>query len=211
MYFQYKYIVIEGTIGAGKTSLAKMLANDFNAELILEQFEENSFLPKFYKEPEKYSFPLELSFLASRYLQLKDVLMSNLFGQLKIADYFIDKCIIFSRKTLQEDEFTLFNKLFSIIITQLPQPELLLYLYKTPEQLKRNIIQRGRDYEKNISVEYLENIQKSYLDYINYAKLPRVLIIDTSNIDFIHNKPDYIKILNLLGKGYDKGIHIINL
>lgn len=211
MELQYKYLVIEGTIGAGKTSLAHMLADDFGGSLILEQFEENSFLPKFYKDPDKYAFPLELSFLASRYQQLKDKLNPDLFGNAKIADYFIDKCVIFSRKTLQSDEFTLFRKLFSIIITQLPQPELLVYLYKSPEHLKQNIIQRGREYEQNISLEYLSGIQDSYLEYFRQKSLPRVLIIDSSEIDFVHSAEDYIKIKSVICCDYPEGIHTISL
>ncbi len=177
--------------------------------LILEQFEENSFLPKFYEDPEKYAFPLELSFLASRYQQLKEKLMPDLFGQIKIADYFIDKCIVFSRKTLQQDEFSLFRRLFSIIISQLPQPELLVYLYKSPEHLKKNIIMRGREYEKNISLSYLQGIQDSYMDYIREAGLARVLILDSSNLDFVNRNEDYEKIKNIILKEYSEGIHTL--
>jgi len=209
-HIPYNYIVIEGTIGAGKTSLATMLSQELNGSLILEQFEENSFLPKFYEEPEKYAFPLELSFLASRYQQLKDKLAPELFGQIKIADYFIDKCIIFSRKTLQSDEFTLFRKLFSIIIAQLPQPEILVYLHKQADHLKQNIIKRGRDYEQNISLDYLEGIQESYMNYIREAGLKKVLIVDTSNLDFVHNPKDYLTIKNLLQREYSDGVHTIH-
>ncbi len=205
----YKYIVIEGTIGAGKTSLATMLSDDMNGSLILEQFEENSFLPKFYQDPEKYSFPLELSFLASRYQQLKEKLKPDLFSQITIADYFIDKCLIFSRKTLQNDEFTLFRRLFSIIIAQLPQPELLVYLYKKPTHLKHNIIMRGREYEQNISITYLESIQESYMNYINEAGLPKVVIIDSSNLDFVHNHEDYQLLKEIIFAEYTSGIHTL--
>ncbi len=211
MRIPYKYIVIEGTIGAGKTSLSHMIADDSGGSLILEQFEENSFLPKFYQNPEKYAFPLELSFLASRYQQLKDKLMPDLFGNVTVADYFIDKCVIFSRKTLQSDEFVLFRKLFSIIISQLPQPELLVYLYKSPMHLKQNIMQRGREYEQNISLEYLENIQESYMEYLRQNSLPRVVIADTSEIDFVNNPSDYMRIKSVICKEYPEGIHTISL
>jgi len=211
MEIPYNYLVIEGTIGAGKTSLAHMLSDDCNGSLILEQFEENAFLPKFYNEPEKYAFPLELSFLASRYQQLKDSLRPELFTQIKIADYFIDKCIIFSRKTLQQDEFTLFRKLFSIIISQLPQPELLVYLHKKPGHLKRNIIERGRDYEQNITEEYLSSIQDSYMEYFSHAGLPRVLILDTTNIDFVNRPGDYKRMKQVICRPYEQGIHTLIL
>lgn len=208
----YNYIVVEGTIGAGKTSLATMLSHEMSGSLILEQFEENSFLPKFYKEPDKYAFPLELSFLAERYQQLKQqLLMPELFGNCKIADYFIDKSLIFARKTLQQDEFTLFRKLFSIIISQLPQPDLLVYLYKKPGHLKQNIIDRGRSYEQDISEEYLQNIQESYMEHFLTVQLPKVLIIDTSRIDFVHYKKDFQTILEVISRDYLPGTHRISL
>jgi deoxyguanosine kinase len=210
MNVQYNYVVIEGTIGAGKTSLADMLSKEFDASFIPEQFEENSFLPKFYENPEKYAFPLELSFLAERYQQLKEKLVPDLFGQVKIADYFIDKCLIFSRNTLQQDEFSLFRNLFHIIMSQLPQPDLLIYLYKSPEHLKQNILQRGRDYEKNISIEYLSSIQNSYMEYIQHAKLKRVVIVDTSHLDFVHNKNDYSWVKSVVCQEYAEGIHRIH-
>lgn len=209
MDIPYRYIVIEGTIGAGKTTLAHMIASECNGTLILEQFEENAFLPKFYKDPDKYAFPLELSFLASRYQQLKESLKPDLFSSVTVADYFIDKCLIFSRKTLQQDEFTLFRKLFHIIISQLPQPELLIYLYKKPEQLKKNIIERGREYEQNISIDYLSAIQESYMVYFKENVLPRVVIIDTTNIDFVKSSEDYSKLRQIVCMSFEKGIHSI--
>jgi len=159
----YNFIAIEGNIGAGKTSLAKMIAKDKNAKLILERFKDNSFLPKFYKEPDKYAFPLEMSFLADRYQQLKDDLSKiELFSSFILADYFIDKSLIFSRKTLKQDEYALYSRLFKIITSSLPKAELLVYLYLKPEHLKSNILKRARDYEKDIELSYLDNIQKSY-------------------------------------------------
>nr|MBC8147774.1 deoxynucleoside kinase [Bacteroidota bacterium] len=146
---KYNYIAIEGNIGAGKTSLSTRIAEQFNAKLILENFEDNSFLPKFYKEPDKYAFPLEMSFLAERYQQLKDRLTDqDLFKSFTISDYFINKSLIFSRKTLQKDEYLLYSKLFEIIISSLPQPDLLVYLYLDIDKLKSNIIKRGRLYEQ---------------------------------------------------------------
>lgn len=204
----YSYIVIEGNIGAGKTSLATMLSEEYQSALILEQFEENSFLPKFYKDPTKYSFPLELSFLAERYQQLKNILIfGDLFNPLKIADYFIDKSLIFARKTLQQDEFNLFRKFFTIIVSQLQQPDLIVYLYKQPSQLQQNIILRGREYEQNISEDYLFQIQESYLEYLELQDNNVVLIIDTSEIDFVHNKDDYIKIKKIINTEYSKDVH----
>ncbi len=207
---KYDYIAIEGNIGAGKTSLAKMIAEEYNARLILERFADNSFLPKFYKDPDKYAFPLEMSFLADRYQQLKDELSrSDMFKSFIIADYFIDKSLIFARKTLQNDEFLLYSRLFGIINSALPKPDLILYLYNNVKQLKENILTRGRDYEKEIEYSYLEKIQSGYLDYFKTLKGLRIVIVETVNLDFVHNRSDYFRLRELLNKNYDEGIHTI--
>ncbi|MCD4666020.1 MAG: deoxynucleoside kinase [Bacteroidales bacterium] len=207
---RYNYIVIEGSIGAGKTSLAKMIAKDYNAKLILERFEDNLFLPKFYKEPDRYAFPLELSFLADRYQQLKVELSSpELFKTFTIADYFIEKSYIFARKTLQGDEFILYSRLFEIINLSLPKPDLIIFLYTKVESLKQNILHRGREYEKDIENSYLEKIQSGYLDYFRQLKKTRILIINTEKIDFVKSNADYQKINNLINQDYPIGIHRI--
>ncbi len=209
---QYNYIVIEGNIGAGKTSLATMIAEQMNATLILEQFEENSFLPKFYKDPLKYAFPLELSFLAERYQQLKSQLISqDLFKNFVIADYFIDKSLIFAQKNLPEDEYMLYSKLFNIINPTLPKPELLVYLYVNIDRLKSNIKNRGRSYELDIKDEYLMKIQQGYFEYIKHLPEARILIIDINNIDFVNKKDDYLALVKIIFKDYSKGIHRISL
>lgn len=206
----YNFISIEGNIGAGKTTLSTRIADDYNAKLILETFEENAFLAKFYKEPDKYAFPLELSFLAERYEQLKHQLTSrDLFKSFTVSDYFINKSFIFARKNLPEDTFGLYKKLFDIISESLPKPDLLVYLYQTIENLMRNIHNRGRDYEKDIKPEYLEKIQESYLDFIRQKSGMRILIIDTNNLDFVKNKKDYERILEILSKEYSIGVHRI--
>ncbi|MFZ4413025.1 MAG: deoxynucleoside kinase [Bacteroidales bacterium] len=208
----YNYIVIEGNIGAGKTSLATKIADQYNATLILEQFEENSFLPKFYKEPEKYAFPLELSFLAERYQQLKTQLITqDLFKNFVIADYFIDKSLIFAQKNLPQDEYALYSKLFNIINPTLPKPELLVYLYVNIDRLKNNIKHRGRLYEQDIKDEYLEKIQSGYFEYIKHLPETRVLIIDANTIDFVNNVEDYQALLDIIFKDYSKGIHRISI
>ena len=209
---KYNYIAIEGNIGSGKTSLAKMIANDFDARLILERFEDNSFLPKFYKDPEKYAFALEMSFLADRYQQVKnDVTNHDLFMSFTIADYFIDKSLIFARKTLKKDELRLYSRLFNIIISKLPRPDLIVFLDATIEQVKQNIQKRGREYEKDISASYLEKIQNGYLDYFRTSSKSTILIIDTHNLDFVNKADDYRKILSLFENVFAKGIHRISL
>lgn len=207
---QYNYIAIEGNIGAGKTSLASMIAEQFNGKLILEQFEDNSFLPKFYKEPDKYAFPLEMSFLAERYQQLKDQLTKqDLFKTFTISDYLFNKSLIFARNNLQQDEFSLFSKMFTIISEFLPRPELLVYLYMEVPNLQKNIRSRGRSYEQEIKDSYLQNIQKGYLDHIRKLKNQRVLIIDTNQIDFVNRTEDYEAILELLDEDYSPGVHSV--
>ena len=205
---RYNFIAIEGTIGAGKTSLSHMIAEDFNAKLILEGFADNPFLPKFYTEPDKYAFPLELSFLAERYQQLTDQLSKqDLFKNFTVSDYFLNKSLIFAQKTLADDVFGLYSKLFHIINTSIPKPDLLVYLYVNIDRLQSNIKKRGRSYEQNIEDEYLEKIQSGYLDFIRQQQKMRILILDINNVDFVKNKDDYHRIIHLIDQDYDFGIH----
>ena len=203
----YNFIAIEGNIGAGKTSLSIRIARDYNAKLLLEQFEDNPFLPKFYNDQVKYAFPLELSFLASRYQQLSDEMAhTDLFKSFTIADYFIHKSLIFPRKTLQPDEYQLYSKLFHIMMKSLPRPDLLVYLYVDVEGLQLNIKKRGREYEQNIKAEYLENIQQSYMDHLRSLNDMRILIIDVNKLDFVNNEADYQRIKNIIFQAHPTGI-----
>ncbi len=207
MDFPYNFIAIEGNIGAGKTSLATRISEEFNAKLILEQFEDNAFLPKFYENPAKYAFPLELSFLASRFQQLKDQLsLQDLFRSFTIADYFIHKSFIFAGKNLEGDEFALYGKLFKIIEATLPRPDLLIYLYLTIDQLKKNITQRGRSYEQQIDFEYLEKIQTGYLDFLRQQTQMRIVIVDTNKLDFVNREEDYRKIVEIIAMEFKLGV-----
>jgi deoxyguanosine kinase len=209
---RYNYIAIEGNIGAGKTCLSTMIAEQFNGKLILEQFEDNSFLPKFYKEPDKYAFPLEMSFLAERYQQLKDQLTKqDLFKTFTISDYLFNKSLIFARNNLQSDEFALFSQMFTIIDEFLPKPDLLVYLYLDISNLQKNIRKRGRSYEQEIQDTYLESIQNGYFDSIKKMPGLRTLIVDTNNIDFVNNNADYESILSLIEQDYPAGIHRFSL
>jgi len=206
----YNYIVIEGCIGAGKTSLSQMLAADFNAELILERFADNPFLSKFYKDPTHYAFPLEMTFLTDRYQQLKNLVSKrDLFTDLVVADYFIDKCAIFSKNNLQQDEYNLFLKVYEIITDFLPKPDILVYLYNTPENLLKNIAKRGREYEQDIQAEYLASIQENYLTFFKQRAQFPILIIEANELDFVNRISDYEKIKALFNKQYDLGVHRI--
>jgi deoxyadenosine/deoxycytidine kinase len=207
MELSYNFIAIEGNIGAGKTSLAARIAREFNAKLILEQFEDNAFLPKFYENPAKYAFPLELTFLAERYRQLKDQLSAgDLFRTFTIADYFIHKSLIFASKTLEGDELILYTRLFNIIEAALPKPDLLIYLYLDVENLKKNIRQRGRPYEQNIDYAYLEKIQSGYLDFLRQQPQLRVVLVDTNNMDFVNREKDYRFMVGVIGRDFPSGI-----
>jgi len=206
----YNFIAIEGNIGAGKPSLATLISNDFNAKLILEQFEDNSFLPKFYKDQEKYAFPLEMSFLASRFQQLKDLLGNqDLFKSFTISDYYIIKSLIFAQKTLAEDEFKLYTRFFNIILSQLPKPDLFVYLHVVTPKLQENIRMRGRSYEQDIKDEYLEKIQEGYFEFIKQQTNMPILVIDTNNIDFVHKTSDYTKLIDIIDQYYSPGVHRI--
>jgi deoxyadenosine/deoxycytidine kinase len=196
-----QFIVIEGNIGAGKTSLAKMLSNDLNGRLILERFEENPFLPKFYSDPKRWAFPLELSFLADRYKQLKEELFQpTLFDNYIIADYYFMKSLIFSKHTLNEDEFKLYHQLFDIIYQNIPRPNLFVYLHTSIKKLIHQIKLRGRHFEENITEEYLTHIHQNYIDFIETQQNIPVLIINTEHLDFVNNKEDYDKIKTAIFK-----------
>jgi len=192
----YNYIAIEGNIGAGKTSLATLISSDFNAKLILERFKDNPFLPKFYEDQQRYAFPLEMSFLADRYQQLlDDISQYDLFKDFIVSDYDVYKSLIFAKVTLQEEEFVLYKKLFNLMHKDLAKPDIYVYLYQTTESLLRNIKKRGRNYEQDIEVSYLEKINKGYLEFIRNQQNLNVKIIDISEKDFVKNRKDYIDIL----------------
>ncbi|HUW93866.1 MAG TPA: deoxynucleoside kinase [Bacteroidales bacterium] len=207
---RYNYIVIEGNIGAGKTTLASMIANEYNAKLILERFADNPFLPKFYEDPARFSFPLELSFLADRYRQLKEELMEqDLFKCFTVADYYFMKSLVFASSTLEPDEYNLYRQIFYIIYGSLPKPDLYVYLHVTPERLLENIAQRGREYEKSITAGYLTGIQESYFTFFRQNPDNRYLILDIKDIDFVKRPEDYRKLTKTI---FDEDIQMgINL
>ncbi len=194
---KFNYVAFEGNIGAGKTTLATKIAEDFNAKTVLERFADNPFLPKFYKDQNRYAFPLEMSFLADRYQQLSDDLAQfDLFKDFIVADYHIFKSLIFAKITLADDEYRLYRNLFDIIYKEMPKPDLYIYLYQNSERLLQNIKKRGRSYEQEIPAEYLDKINNGYLDYIKSQTELNVLIIDVSDRDFVKNHEDYLFILD---------------
>ncbi len=195
-FAQFNYIAIEGNIGAGKTSLATQISEEFNAKLILERFKDNPFLPKFYEDQQRYAFPLEMSFLADRYQQLlEDIAQYDLFTDCVVADYDAYKSLIFAKITLQEEEYNLYKKLFHLMHKELSRPDIYVYLYQNTERLLQNIKKRGRAYEQSIKASYLRKINDGYLEYIKNQHADNIKIIDISEKDFIKSRKDYLYVL----------------
>ena len=206
---KYNYLVIEGNIGAGKTSLASLLAEETGSRLVLEAFSDNPFLAKFYEDPGRYAFQLELSFLSERYHQIKTELgHPDLFGQSVISDYFLAKSFIFSKYNLKDDEMKLFEKLFSIINLQAPKPDLYVYLHVPVEKLLENIKLRGRSYEKHIQFDYLKEVQEGYFGFFKSQREMKILLIDTSQIDFVNKESDLQRLKKVIFEGdYSVGLN----
>ena len=208
---KYSFVTIEGNIGAGKTTLAHLLSKHFNGRLILEQFADNPFLPKFYESPKQYAFPLELFFMAERFKQLKDLIQQkDLFQSVTISDYLFTKCLLFAKVNLPDDDFRLYQRLFDIIHQQLIQPDILIYLHAPVNKLQINIKKRNRSYEQNIPDEYLFNIQETYTHYIKQHNV-KTLFVDVSKADFLGNEKHLQAIIDALDKEYPEGQHYISL
>jgi 2-amino-4-hydroxy-6-hydroxymethyldihydropteridine diphosphokinase len=198
---RFQYLTVEGNIGAGKTSLVQLIAQEFNAKLILERFADNPFLPKFYEDMERYAFPLEMSFLADRYQRLQDdIAQFDLFKDFVVSDYDVFKSLIFAKVTLSSEEFMLYKKVFDLMYRNLTKPGLYVYLYQNTERLLEHIKKRGRDYEQKIPADYLDKINKGYLQFIKSQPEFNIRIIDVSKRDFIANRSDYISIIEEISK-----------
>ncbi len=208
---KHHFITVEGNIGVGKTTLTHLLAKHFNARLILEEFADNPFLPKFYENPAQYAFPLELFFMAERYKQLKDMVHTkDLFQSITVSDYLFTKCLLFAKVNLPEEEFRLYQKLFDIIHQQLAFPDILIYLHAPVQKLQANIKKRNRLYEQGIADEYLFNIQETYTSYIKQHNI-KTIFIDASNADFLGNEKHLQIVLDALDKDYEDGQHYFSL
>ncbi|MFO7723319.1 MAG: deoxynucleoside kinase [Bacteroidales bacterium] len=212
MKTQYHYISIEGNIGAGKTTLARMVSTHLHSRLILEEFEDNPFLPLFYQNPDRYALQTELTFLTDRYKQLSSLLVSmSLFEPVTVSDYYIYKSRLFARNNLNDDDFRLYGKIFSIVESALPKPDLMIYLHQKPQQLLTNIRKRGRAYEEHITEGYLDSIQQAYLSYIRAEQRFPILLIEMEDIDFLKNKQDFSHIVDLLRQTFSPGLHRISM
>lgn len=208
---KYNFITIEGNIGAGKTTLATLLSDQYNARLILEEFADNPFLPKFYENQQQYAFPLELFFMAERYKQLKELLQTkDMFQQVTISDYLFTKCLLFAKVNLPNEEFRLYQKLFDIINPQIAKPEILIYLHSPVNKLQQNIKKRNRPYEQAIDNNYLFALQETYTQYIKQHNI-KTLFVDVTNADFLENKLHLQVVIDALDKEYEDGQHYIVL
>lgn len=206
--FPYRFIAVEGNIGAGKTTLTKMISEDFGMRLILEQFADNPFLPFFYENPDRYAFPVELFFMTERHKQLQQELSQpDLFQQTTVADYFFLKTLLFAQNNLNPEEFRLFQRLFHVLNGSFPRPDILVYLHRPVDELLANIRKRGRSYEQDITSSYLQKIQGAYFDFFKQGdKLP-ILVIDLGQADFVQEPSHYALVLDLLRQSYEPGVH----
>lgn len=205
-----RYIAISGTIGAGKTELAKIYAEKRNSRLILEEFAHNSFLEKFYKNPDRYAFPLEISFLFERFQQQKvELAQGGLFENGFVSDYIFDKSLLFARNNLENDQYKVFYNLYTAFEEQLPKPDLTVYLHRPVEVLLKNIAKRGRSFEKEISFTYLNNLQELYLQYFKNVNDRAVVIVEMKDINFIGNDNLIDKLIEICQRSYNFGTHII--
>ncbi|MBD0332952.1 MAG: deoxynucleoside kinase [Chitinophagaceae bacterium] len=208
---RHHFITIEGNIGAGKTTLAHLLSKHFNARLVLEEFADNPFLPKFYEDPQQYAFPLELFFMAERFKQQKELIQQkDLFQSLTISDYMFTKCLLFAKINLPDDEFRLYQRLFDIMNQQLMQPDILIYLHAPVNKLQENIRRRNRLYEQKIADDYLFSIQETYTNYIRQHNI-KTILIDAGNADFLSNAKHLQKVIDALEKEYANAQQYITL
>ena len=210
--FPYNFIAIEGNIGTGKTTFCEMLASDFSCRLVLEQFTDNPFLPLFYEQPERYGFPVELFFMTERHKQMEAAFANvDLFAPLSIADYFFIKTSLFAKNNLKDEEFRLFYRLFEVLNSTFPKPDILVYLHRSVDNLLENIKKRGRNYETDISREYLTEIQNVYFEYFRTEKSLPIVIVDVEGVDFINDEAAYSDLINILKQKYENGLHRLSL
>ena len=208
---KFDFLTVEGNIGSGKTSLAKKIASDFNGKLILEEFSDNPFLPKFYKDSNPNAFPLELFFMAERFNQLSGEKSEiDLFSEFTVSDYSFFKSKLFAQNNLEQDELNLFNRLYNIMFSTVKKPDLLIYLHADIERLQENIKIRGREYEENISNNYLKEIEKKYFDYLKKQNDFPVLMLDVSKQNFIEDHKIYNQIITEI-KEFEEDVRIKSL
>lgn len=210
--FPYQYIVIEGNIGAGKTTLCQMMSEQYDARLVLEQFTDNPFLPSFYEDRDRFAFQVELFFMAERHKQLQEMLAQpDMFQPFIVGDYFFLKTLLFAKNNLKDEEYRLFSRLFHVLDATFAKPDLILYLHRPVEKLLEQIEKRGREYEKDITAEYLTEIQAAYLDFFKKQDQIPVVILDIGDRDFTSSSVEYQSIIEILQQDFKVGTHYLRL
>lgn len=206
---QPQYIVVEGPIGVGKTTLARRLAESFGSDLLLEGAEENPFLERFYQDPRSAALQTQLFFLFQRAQQLKALRQGDMFQPVRVADYIMEKDRLFAELTLDKEEFKLYEQVYAHVTLDAPQPDLVVYLQAPIEVLRRRISERGRGYERNMDADYLQRLSESYMQFFhNYNQAP-LLIVNATEIDFANNLRDYELLLEQVRK-IRSGRHYFN-
>jgi deoxyguanosine kinase len=204
--YDHRYIAVEGPIGAGKTSLAKMLAERFDGKIVLEAVEDNPFLQRFYQEPEKYAFPTQVFFLLGRYRQQQELLQQDLFRRVMITDYLFHKDRIFAQLTLGDDELFLYEQIYNLLEPRLRRPDLVIYLQASPQVLAQRIRGRNWDYERGMSADYLGRVSEAYQRFFFQWNVTPLLVVDTSRLDFVHRENDFALLLKEIGHT-TRGVH----
>lgn len=208
----YNYLVIEGNIGSGKTTFSEMIGRDYPSTLILEQFADNPFLPYFYEDPHRYGFPVELFFMTERYKQLQALgTQGDLFHSLMVSDYGFVKTLLFARINLPPDEFRIFQKLWMVLESSLPRPELIVFLHRPVPELLDLIEKRGRDYEKQIKADYLQRVQDIYFEYFRGESQIPILLFDIQGKDFLEDKAYYDELLRVIAQTHRPGMQHIRI
>jgi deoxyadenosine/deoxycytidine kinase len=202
-----EYLAIDGVIGVGKTTLANMVVERFKGKAVYEEVEENPFLADFYQDPRRFAFQTQIFFLLSRYRQQQDIPQRELFHQLIVADYIFWKDKIFAYLNLEDRELFLYEKIVTLLERDIPKPDLVVYLKSTPERVMQNIMKRGRYFERSMSYEYIQSLNKAYNNFFNHYTGTPLLIINTTTMDFVQNENDFQKIMDLLTSDIQGTVH----
>ena len=207
---EIRHIAIEGVIGAGKTSLAHMLSQRLSAKLVLEKFEENLFLPKFYEDQDRYAFQTQMFFLLSRYKQQQDLIQADLFHRFLVTDYIFEKDKIFAYLNLEDDELKLYENVMSAIEHKVPTPDLVVYIQSSVSRLMTNIRKRGREMERSMPEAYIRDLNEAYNYFFFRYKAAPLLIVNASSIDFVNNPGDFDELVREIFRANKAAVEYYN-